>query len=149
MDNRIQYWHSSDTGVYQVVRPGNVSPTRFIPPEIGKPPYFYTDDIPDLFTSYKTEIKLPKAVESMRDSCRLAANILDKCGEILKVGMKMDFVLKIYKHLVNWKIFYHSPARSNNRPNRRVCAWRDFSIECVSFTISLLRIPKKCVYICE
>lgn len=95
---------SSDTGVYQVVRPGNVSPMRYIPDEIEKPEYFYRDDIPDLFKSYKTEIKLPKAVAAMRDSCRLAANILDKCGEILKVKMIMSVVNvneKWFKGIIN------------------------------------------------
>lgn len=77
--------NSSDTGVYKVVRPGNVSPTRFVPHSIAKPPYYYEDDVPDLFQSQKNEIKMPKAIEAMRDSCRLAANILDKCEAILKV----------------------------------------------------------------
>lgn len=63
---------------------------RFVPDEIDKPPYFYTDDIPDLFKSYKNEIKMPKAIAAMRDSCRLAANVLDKCGEIVKVIPKIS-----------------------------------------------------------
>lgn len=68
-----------------MVRPGNVSSMRYVPDDIEKPPYCYVDDVPDLFKSYKNEIKLSKAIAAMRDSCRLAANILDKCGEILKV----------------------------------------------------------------
>lgn len=68
-----------------MVRPGNVSSMRYVPDSIERPPYCFEEDIPDLFKSYKNEIKMSKAIAAMRDSCRLAANILDKCGEILKV----------------------------------------------------------------
>lgn len=68
-----------------MVRPGNVSSMRYVPDVIEKPSYCFVDDVPDLFKSYKSEIKMSKAIAAMRDSCRLAANILDKCGEILKV----------------------------------------------------------------
>lgn len=77
---------STDTGEYQVVRPGFVSPMRHVPQHIEKPPYCYEDGTPDLFTSEKIEIKRPKAIEAMRDSCRLAANILAECEKILKVN---------------------------------------------------------------
>lgn len=82
----MKKFNSCDTGVYEIVRPGNVSPMRYLPDVIAKPSYYYTEDVPDLFRSYKNEIKMSKAIASMRDSCRLAANILDKCEELLKVS---------------------------------------------------------------
>lgn len=84
-DNRFKTFNSTDTGVYKVVRPGNVSPLRDVPDGIEKPSYTYTQDVPDLFQSQKNEIKLAHAINAMRESCRLAANILDKCGQMLKV----------------------------------------------------------------
>ncbi|XP_055299080.1 methionine aminopeptidase 1D, mitochondrial [Sitodiplosis mosellana] len=87
----FKFGGSTDTGVYQVVRPGNVSPyLRDVPDKIERPSYTYAQDIPDLFQSYKNEIKLPNAVDAMRESCRLAANILDKCGQILKPGVTTE-----------------------------------------------------------
>lgn len=68
-----------------MVRPGNVSPIRKVPEHIVEPSYTHVVDVPDLFKSYKNEIKLPNAIAAMRESCRLAANILDKCEQILKV----------------------------------------------------------------
>lgn len=96
--------NSSDTGVYHVVRPGNVSPMSFLPEHIEKPPYYYEDDVPDLFKSPKIEIKRPKAIASMRDSCRLAANILNKCEKILKVKTLDEKILNEPKEC--WKYWF-------------------------------------------
>lgn len=76
---------STDTGNYKIVRPGNVSPERYVPDNIQKPPYFYEHDTPDMYSSTKAEIKMPDTIAAMRKSCRLAANILEKCSTILKV----------------------------------------------------------------
>lgn len=88
---------------------------RFVPEHIEKPPYCHEEDIPDLFTSPKVEIKRPKAIESMRDSCRLAANILDKCEKLLKVIRKM--ILNIFPIFTfKWQhltIYFFIIARSD------------------------------------
>lgn len=76
---------STDTGNYDIVQPGNVSPERYVPELIQKPAYFYEVDVLDMYTSTKAEIKLKNSVDAMRRSCKLAANILDKCSTILKV----------------------------------------------------------------
>lgn len=79
-------FNSTDTGNYEIVRPGRVSRERPVPDHIEKPSYFQFVEEPDLFTSARPEIKMLSGVEAMRKSCRLAANILDKCSEILKVS---------------------------------------------------------------
>lgn len=85
------YLSSTDTGHYDIVQPGNVSPERYVPELIQKPPYFYEVDVLDMYTSSKAEIKLKNSVDAMRRSCKLAANILDKCSTILKVkGVKFS-----------------------------------------------------------
>lgn len=56
-----------------------------MPDHIEKPEYYSTIGQPDMFKSMKPEIKLDGAVAAMRQSCQLAANILEKCSKILKV----------------------------------------------------------------
>lgn len=86
-------FNSSDTGIYHIVRPGNVTPERLVPEHIDKPIYYFDQYPPDLFTSGKPEIKLPSAINAMRESCKLAANILHRCGQILKVRPRnMNFI---------------------------------------------------------
>lgn len=64
---------------------GVVSQERYTVPEhIDKPPYYETLNKPSL-TSGSIEIKNDEEISKMRASCRMAANILKKCGEMLKV----------------------------------------------------------------
>lgn len=74
-----------DTGKYQIVSPGKVSRSQPIPMYIDKPPYFYQYIAPENFIMSKPEIKLNNAVEGVRKSSQIAANILEKCEQILKV----------------------------------------------------------------
>lgn len=87
---------NTDTGKYEIVRPGMVSPERYVPEHIEKPDYFYVNDIPDMYKSFKAEIKHAKAVQSMRESCRLAANILDSCSKILKVKLHLKNSMTLF-----------------------------------------------------
>lgn len=68
-----------------------MTPERYVPDDIKKPPYFYENDTPDMYSSTKAEIKMMATIEAMRKSCRLAANILEKCSTILKVEKKLTF----------------------------------------------------------
>lgn len=77
--------NSTDTGQYEIVRPGIVSPERFVPDHINKPEYFYIADEPDIYKSPKAEIKMANSILAMRKSCRLAANILEKSSKLLQV----------------------------------------------------------------
>lgn len=76
---------STDTGQYEIVRPGYVSPERPVPEHIKKPEYYHMADEPDMYKSPKPEIKMGNSILAMRKSCRLAANILEKCSTLLKV----------------------------------------------------------------
>lgn len=76
---------SPDKGSYEVVRPRFVSAERPVPIDIAKPPYYLEYQPPDMFTSTGPEIKINNKIERMRDSCRLAANILEKCSKIVQV----------------------------------------------------------------
>lgn len=68
---------------------GVVSQERYsVPDHIDKPPYYETLNKPS-FTSGSIEIKNDEEISRMRASCRMAANILRKCGKILKVTQRL------------------------------------------------------------
>lgn len=79
----------SNFGKYKIVTPGIVSPRLEVPDHIPKPSYFATgvpdDVIPDI-----PEIKNSEQILRMRDSCKLAASILNKVEKIIEVGMKTE-----------------------------------------------------------
>lgn len=100
-------YFSRDKGDYEIVQPGTVSPELPVPKHINKPKYYHEYQTPDLLTSRKPEIKLAHKISAMRESCRLAANILEKCSEILKVRSKesktfyfLRNVLKMNENLI-------------------------------------------------
>lgn len=71
--------------VYNIItRPGEVSPECKVPDYISKPHYYYEKNSPSS-TEGIVEIKSADQIAMMRKSCTLAANILKKCEEIIKV----------------------------------------------------------------
>lgn len=64
---------------------GKVSPDRFsVPDFIDKPSYYENADRPSPIDFI--EIKNEEQIQGMRNACKLAANILKKCGDIVKVS---------------------------------------------------------------
>lgn len=74
-----------DTGKYEIVVPGNVSAEREVPDHIKKPDYYFTYIPPDRPAVSKPEIKLNNQIIALRESCEIAATILEKCSKILEV----------------------------------------------------------------
>lgn len=75
----------------QISEVGKVSSDRWIVPDhIIKPPYYETPNKPS-GTYGPIEIKNAEQIAGMRESCKLAANILKKCGQILKVMSPIQF----------------------------------------------------------
>ncbi|XP_058122010.1 methionine aminopeptidase 1D, mitochondrial [Anopheles ziemanni] len=70
---------------------GNVSPERRVPEHIPKPPYYFVRNSPSDGEG-KPEIKSNQQIAGMRDSCRLAATILDRACRFAKVGITTDAV---------------------------------------------------------
>lgn len=69
-----------------IVRPGNVFPELSVPDHIKKPEYYYEFTPPGCTSTFATpEIKTAADIEQMRESCKLAANILKSCQNIIKV----------------------------------------------------------------
>ena len=64
--------------------PGEVRSSYNIPDSIIKPPHFYTLNEPSSLIGNIT-IHDEEQIRRMKKSCRIAANILNKCHEIVQV----------------------------------------------------------------
>lgn len=74
---------------------GKVSKDRWtVPDHIVKPPYYETLGRPSR-TDGTIEIKDDEQIAGMRDSCKLAANILKKCGDVVKAIIQ-SFIANFY-----------------------------------------------------
>jgi methionyl aminopeptidase len=64
---------------------GKVSPARqTVPDHIVKPRYYETGQKPE--QDDFIEIKNEEQIQGMREACKLAANILKRCGNIVRVS---------------------------------------------------------------
>lgn len=61
-----------------------MSPENPVPENIPKPHYYYKLNKPSGF-KLEPEIKSSEEIIGMRESCKLAANILHKCQNIVQV----------------------------------------------------------------
>jgi hypothetical protein len=73
------------------LRPGKVSPRLTVPDHIMQPPYIGSRQSPQI--SSGPEIHDEKGIECMRASGRLAAQVLEYAGTLVKVMYKFIFVL--------------------------------------------------------
>lgn len=73
-----------DSGTYEVVRPGNVSDEQHVPDHIVKPSYYFQYEPPRMPVGF-AEVKRDGQIEKLRESCRIAANVLKKCANIVQV----------------------------------------------------------------
>lgn len=105
-------------GKYNVVSPGNVSPMLTVPEEIEKPSYSSSGKpgpSPDF-----AEIKNVHQIHKMMDSCKLAADILKKVENIIKVGIKTDEIDIFVFNSCLANNAYPSPLNYNHFP-KSVC----------------------------
>ena len=89
----------------RVVTPRNVSPTLFVPEHIEKPAYRkkkwhflpQSEVVPR-----SPEVKNAEQIKGMRDTCKLAAEILHFAGEMVKPGVTTDEIdKKVHQKIVS------------------------------------------------
>lgn len=87
------FFKRHNLGSCDVIREaGKVSKERWtVPDHIAKPPYYETLNSPSR-TDGTIEIKDDEQIAGMRKSCKLAANILKKCGDIVKVRLYLVLI---------------------------------------------------------
>ncbi|XP_008195219.1 methionine aminopeptidase 1D, mitochondrial [Tribolium castaneum] len=105
-------------GKFNIVEPGNVSPQKTVPDHIVKPSYYATGH-PTEFIDHP-EIKNLEQIENIRESCKLAANILKKVEYFVKVGVTTDEVDSFTHDLIISKGAYPSPLNYKKFP-KSVC----------------------------
>lgn len=81
---RYNFRFRANRGNFKIVRPGKVSPQKQVPQSIPKPSYHVTGEPTELI--FKPEIKNGDKLARMRESCKLAAEILRKAGEFVEVS---------------------------------------------------------------
>ena len=69
------------------VLPGVVTPMRSVPPEIGRPPYADTGEVPRWD---EPRIKSPEIIEKMRRAGAVAAEVLRLAGELVAPGVTTE-----------------------------------------------------------
>jgi methionyl aminopeptidase len=69
------------------VRAGRLSPTRLVPEEIGRPPYAASGEPPDVD---EPTVKTADAIERIRRSAHVAADILVTVGQAVRPGITTD-----------------------------------------------------------
>lgn len=108
-----------DLGECNIVEPGDITGERFVPEHIVKPPYYHIYH-PPCDTSGDAEVKHFDAIQRMRESCRLAANILKKCEPLCQVGITTDEIDKFVHDAAITAGAYPSPLRYADFP-KSVC----------------------------
>lgn len=105
-------------GQFEIISPASVSPELIVPEHIAKPPY-YTTGQPTSSPS-RAEIKSKEQINVMRESCRLAAEILNKCGNLISVGLTTDELDKYAHSEILKSSAYPSPLRYQGFP-KSIC----------------------------
>ncbi|XP_066143073.1 methionine aminopeptidase 1D, mitochondrial isoform X1 [Euwallacea fornicatus] len=105
-------------GKYAIVHPGNVSARKTVPDNIPKPSYWRTGQPMENITY--PEVKNEKQIQGMRDSCKLAANVLETVGKSVKIGQTTDEIDTFVHNLCIKFGAYPSPLNYKNFP-KSVC----------------------------
>ncbi|KAJ6646083.1 Methionine aminopeptidase 1D, mitochondrial [Pseudolycoriella hygida] len=107
-------------GKCNIVEPGKVSPELSVPNHIVKPDYYYKFTPPGTSDGSSPEIKTFEDIQQMRETCKLAANILKSCQHIIKIGTTTDEIDRYVHQKIIDNNAYPSPLRYGGFP-KSVC----------------------------
>ncbi|CAK8539747.1 unnamed protein product [Lathyrus sativus] len=100
------------------LRPGIISPRRKVPEEITKPPYVKSRVPPGIAS--EPEVHDEKGIECMRASGRLAAQVLQYAGSLVKPGITTDEIDEAVHQMIVDNGAYPSPLGYGGFP-KSVC----------------------------
>uniref|UniRef100_A0A2P2KX93 Methionine aminopeptidase n=1 Tax=Rhizophora mucronata TaxID=61149 RepID=A0A2P2KX93_RHIMU len=100
------------------LRPGKISPRRPVPNHIQRPPYVNSWQAPGIAS--EPEVHDEKGIECMRDSGRLAAQVLEYAGTLVKPGIKTDEIDQAVHQMIIDNGAYPSPLGYGGFP-KSVC----------------------------
>ena len=99
------------------IQPGIISPMRYVPDNIVKPPYAETGEPP---RHNESRVKTPEVIDRMRIAGAKAAEILFEAGQIVRPGITTDEI-DIFVHDLTIKMGgYPSPLNYHGYP-KSVC----------------------------
>jgi len=104
------------------VRPGKLSPFRPVPSSIPHPDYAKDGkpkNVPNRMP-WEIEVKTPEEVQGMREACRVAREVLDAAGKIVRPGITTDEIDKIVHEETIKRGAYPSPLNYYGFP-KSVC----------------------------
>ncbi|KAL1536474.1 Methionine aminopeptidase 1D, chloroplastic/mitochondrial, variant 2 [Salvia divinorum] len=102
----------------QRLKPGTISPTRPVPSHIPKPPYVKSRKPPGIASG--PEIHNEKGIACMRASGRLAAQVLQHAGTLVKPGITTDEIDQAVHQMIIDNGAYPSPLGYGGFP-KSVC----------------------------
>ncbi|CAL5187904.1 unnamed protein product [Lathyrus oleraceus] len=102
----------------KLLRPGIVSPRRKVPKEITKPPYVKSRVPPGIAS--EPEVHDENGIECMRASGRLAAQVLQYAGSLVKPGITTDEIDEAVHQMIVDNGAYPSPLGYGGFP-KSVC----------------------------
>ncbi|KAJ3700217.1 hypothetical protein LUZ61_003922 [Rhynchospora tenuis] len=105
-------------GKHKRLRPGKVSPRLTVPDHIMRPPYVDSRGSPQI--SSGPEIHDEMGIKGMRASGRLAAQVLEHAGTLVKPGITTDEIDKAVHQMIIENGAYPSPLRYCGFP-KSVC----------------------------
>ncbi|KAJ8764533.1 hypothetical protein K2173_006273 [Erythroxylum novogranatense] len=100
------------------LRPGKISPRRPVPDHIQRPPYVNSRQAPGIVS--EPEVHDEKGIECMRVSGRLAAQVLEYAGTLVKPGVKTDEIDQEVHQMIIDNGAYPSPLGYGGFP-KSVC----------------------------
>ncbi|CAA0840944.1 Methionine aminopeptidase 1D-chloroplastic/mitochondrial [Striga hermonthica] len=121
--NKRHVSHSINTeesadGKRKRLKPGKVSPRRPVPSHIQRPPYVDSEIPPGIGS--KPEIHDEKGIECMRASGKLAAQVLQHAGTLVKPGITTDEIDQAVHQMIIDNGAYPSPLGYGGFP-KSVC----------------------------
>lgn len=99
------------------VLPGDVSPTRLVPPHIRRPDYAATGHP---VRSAASPVATPDVIRRMRGTCRLAAQILDQVCALVRPGITTDSLDQAAHEMIIAANAYPSPLNYHGFP-KSIC----------------------------
>lgn len=90
-----------------ITQTGNVSPMQYVPDSVPKPEYARSGIV--MGVPKEMEKKTPEQISRMKDSCRLARNVLHEVSKHVRVGITTEELDKVTHSLCIEKMAYPSP----------------------------------------
>jgi methionyl aminopeptidase len=102
-----------------LLRPGIVTPGGAVPSHIPRPPYADTGALPEWDSNLQIH-KTPEELSKMRAACKLAAQVLDYAGTLVKPGVTTDAIDQAVHKMIIDAGAYPSPLNYGKFP-KSVC----------------------------